>query len=279
MKFVRSYCVLLALALLATFAWADDSEIIHWKERGVAIDVLPYDASDSAETLNGRFWIFMNGTLSVEELNAMESMELELLETSRYQGRSLYLIKASTPISEKTLKSTLLGFYNAIAANDTTPLVVNPDDLYDYVCTCDEKGVCSYAKRELTVLDMRIYCWPDLTNDECKNVVRSCGGDSAFSDFSVILAQVHRDSLHCLEKHKDVWELSVRREEGLDDMSNGSQDGCGNNFRIKLQTINRQTAAPKNSCSYKINGARASKGSSNVIVKDGLPEIQMKWGW
>ncbi|MBR6455105.1 MAG: hypothetical protein IKS97_11140 [Fibrobacter sp.] len=279
MKFAKNYCVLFALVLLANFAWADDSEIIHWKERGVAIDVLPYDVSDSSETFNGRFWIFMNGSLSVEELNAMESMELELLETSRYQGRSLYLIKASIPISKKTLKSTLLGFYNAIAANDTTPLVVNPDDLYDYVCTCDEKGVCSYVKQELTVLDMAIYCWPDLSNDECENVVRSCGGDSAFSDFSVILAQVHRDSLHCLEKHKDVRALSVRQEDQLDDVSSGSQDGCGTKTWIKLQTINRQTAAPKNSCSYKINGARANKGSSNVIVKDGLPEIQMKWGW
>ena len=54
----------------------------------------------------------------------------------------------------------------------------------------------------------------------CKDVVLNCGGDSAYIDRRVILAKVRRDSIQCLEKHKDVRHMHVRRK-GLPLNDNG----------------------------------------------------------
>ena len=72
----------------------------------------------------------------------------------------------------------------------------------------------------LSVIDVVIGCWPDLSMNNCKNVVLNCGGNSVYIDRQVVLAKIHRDSLLCLENHKDLRNIRVRRE-GIVDNDRG----------------------------------------------------------
>ena len=191
-----------------------DSTNVYWHDRSSTEVFSQYDGSDSAKVLNGRFWLLKSSPLSFEERMSLDSMGVKLLETTRYQNKGLHLLKAIAPISKKSLNKALSNFYNAFIVDDTTrlSLKISPNDIYEKSYSCDANDSCMTIVSERSAIDLVVECWPDLPMESCKNVVLNCGGDSAYIDRSVILTKVRRDSLQCLEKHRDVRYVLIRRE-------------------------------------------------------------------
>ncbi|MBR3070975.1 S8 family serine peptidase [Fibrobacter sp.] len=198
-------------------ALSHDSTNVYWHDRSSTEVVSQYDGSDSAKVFNGRFWLLKGSPLSFEERMSLDSMGAKLLETTRYQNKGLHLLKAFVPISKKSLNKALSNFYNAFVVDDTTrlSLKISPKDIYEESYSCDANDSCMTIVSERSAIDLVVECWPDLPMESCKNVVLICGGDNAYIDRSVILAKVHRDSIQCLEKHRDVRYVYVKRKAEL----------------------------------------------------------------
>ena len=191
-----------------------DTAHVYWHDRSSISVISPYEAKDSSKTLSGRFWLLKDKALTSSEERKLDSLGVVRLEATRFQDKGLYLFKAATPVQKKQLDSTVYGFYNGFAVDDTTRFVTNvvPDDFNEETRTCDENDSCTTVVTSLLAINMVIECWPDLQMQSCKDVVLNCGGDSAYIDRRVILAKVRRDSIQCLEKHKDVRLVYVRRK-------------------------------------------------------------------
>ena len=191
-----------------------DTVNVYWYDRSSISVIPPYEAKDSSKTLKGRFWLLKDKALTTKEEQKLDSEGVNRLESARYQDKGLYLFKTIVPIKKKILNSTVHGFYNAFAADDTTrlSLELSLGDIYEEKETCDANDSCTTVVTEHPVIDMVVECWPDLSMNACKNVVKNCSGDSAYIDRRVILAKVHKDSVQCLEKHKDVRYVHVNRQ-------------------------------------------------------------------
>ena len=191
-----------------------DTVNVYWYDRAGMTVVSQYDGSDSAKTFNGRFWLLKENSLTDEERASLNQIGVTILETSRYQDKGMHLLKSALPIKKKTLDSTLFEFYNAFVADDTTriPLILYPVDIYEQTQTCDANDSCTTVVNTRSAIDMVVECWPDLAMSECKQVVMQCSGDTAYIDRRVILAKVHRDSILCLETHRNVRYVHVRRK-------------------------------------------------------------------
>ena len=191
-----------------------DTAHVYWHDRSSISVISPYEAKDSSKTLSGRFWLLKDKALTSSEERKLDSLGVVRLEATRFQDKGLYLFKAATPVQKKQLDSTVYGFYNGFAVDDTTRFVTNvvSDDFNEETRTCDENDSCTTVVTSLLAINMVIECWPDLQMQSCKDVVLNCGGDSAYIDRRVILAKVRRDSIQCMEKHKDVRLVYVRRK-------------------------------------------------------------------
>ena len=176
-----------------------DTANVYWYDRSSTSVISRYDGRDSAKTFVGRFWMLKEQSLSFEERNYLKRAGVKLFETSRYQNKGLHLLKALVPIDKKTLNDSLKGFYNAAVVDDTTNLTLaySPED------------------EDKTSLGLFIECWPDLSTEMCEHVVVNCGGGGTYMDRGAILTELPRDSVQCLEKHRDVRFLQVRRPEPL----------------------------------------------------------------
>ncbi len=191
-----------------------DTVNVYWYDRAGMTVVSRYDGSDSAKTLEGRFWLLKEKSLTDGERTSLNEIGANLLETTRYQGKGLHLLKSALPIKKKTLDSSLSEFYNAFSVDDTTriPLTLYPDDIYEQTQTCNANDSCMTVVNTRSAINMVVECWPDLPMNECKQIVMRCSGDTAYIDRRVILAKVRRDSLQCLEKHHDVRGVRVRQK-------------------------------------------------------------------
>lgn len=199
-----------------------DTVNVYWYDRSSVSVILPYEAKDSSKTLKGRFWLLKEKSLTDGERTSLTQIGANLLETTRYQGRGLHLLKSALPIKKKTLDSALSEFYNAFVADDTTkiPLTLYPDDIYEQTQTCNTSDSCTTVVNTRSAIDMVVECWPDLPMSRCKQIVMQCSGDTAYIDRRIILAKVRRDSLQCLEKHRDVRGVRVLRK-GVADNDKG----------------------------------------------------------
>ncbi len=199
-----------------------DTVNVYWYDRAGMTVISQYDGSDSAKTFNRRFWLLKENSLTDEERTSLNQIGVNILETSRYQGKGIHLLKSSLPIKKKTLDSALSEFYNAFAVDDTTriPLTLYPDDIYEQTQMCDANDSCTTVVNTRSAIEMVVECWPDLSMGGCKQVVMQCSGDTAYIDRRDILAKVHRDSLQCLEKNKDVRGVRVLRK-GIVDNNKG----------------------------------------------------------
>ena len=195
-----------------------DTVNVYWYDRAGMTVVSRYDGSDSAKTLEGRFWLLKEKSLTDGERTSLNEIGANLLETTRYQGKGLHLLKSALPIKKKTLDSSLSEFYNAFSVDDTTriPLTLYPDDIYEQTQTCNANDSCMTVVNTRSAIDMVVECWPDLPMSECKQIVMRCSGDTAYIDRRIILAKVHRDSLQCLERHHDVRGVRVLRKGVVD---------------------------------------------------------------
>ena len=199
-----------------------DTTNVYWLDRTGVTVVSRYDGSDSAKVLDGRFWMLKEKSLTDEERTSLNQIGVNILETSRYQSKGMHLLKSSQPIKKKTLDSTLSEFYNVFAVDDTSriSLTLYPDDIYEQTQMCFANDSCTTIVNARSAIDMVVECWPDLSKNACKNVILNCGGDSVYIDRQVVLAKIHRDSLLCLENHKDLRKVRVRRE-GKEDNDRG----------------------------------------------------------
>ena len=188
---------------------------IYWHDRSGLTIISQYNGDDSTKTFNNRFWMLKGSPLSSNERLALKRIGAKLLETTRYQNKGLHLLKAQIPISKKTLNENLSNFYNAFDTDDTTALQLElkPEDLNEEIYSCDENDSCTTMVRERSTFDMIVECWPDLPMGACKNVVLNCDGDNVLIDRTLILGEIHKDSVKCLEKHKDVRLVKILREE------------------------------------------------------------------
>jgi subtilisin family serine protease len=191
-----------------------DTVNAYWYDRAGMTVVSRYDGSDSAKVLDGRFWMLKVKPLSFEERESLDSMGVKLLETTRYQNNGLHLLKALVPISKKLLNKILSGFYNAFMVDDSTHLSLNlsSEDLYDETYSCDANDSCLSIVSERSAINLVVGCWPDLPIGSCKNIVLDCGANSAYVDRDVVLTKVRRNSVRCLEKHRDVRFVLAQRE-------------------------------------------------------------------
>jgi len=199
-----------------------DTVNVYWYDRSSISVITPYEAKDSSKTLKGRFWLLKEKSLTDGERTSLNEIGANLLETTRYQGKGLHLLKSTLPIKKKTLDSSLSEFYNAFSVDDTTriPLTLYPDDIYEQTQTCNANDSCMTVVNTRSAINMVVECWPDLPMNECKQIVMQCSGDTAYIDRRIILAKVRRDSLQCLEKHCDVRGVRVLRK-GVADNDKG----------------------------------------------------------
>jgi len=191
-----------------------DTANVYWNDRSGTTVVSQYNGSDSAKVFDGRFWMLERNSLSYEERKALDSVGVRILESTRYENKDLHLLKAVKAVTKKTLNKVISGFYNAFKVDDATPLslAVSPDDIYEEKQTCDANGSCSNVVTERLAYDMVVECWPDISMDACKDVVLGCGADEAYIDRRIILANVRKNFVQCLEKHEDVRYVHMHRE-------------------------------------------------------------------
>ena len=195
-----------------------DTANVYWNDRSGTTVVSQYDGSDSAKTFDGRFWMLEGNSLSYEERKALDSVGVHILETTRYENKDLHLLKAVKAVTKKTLSKVISGFYNAFKVDDTTPLslALSSDDIYEETQACDANGSCSNVVTERAAFDMNIGCWPDVSMSGCKDVVLSCGGKEVYYDRYVVSAMVDKDSIQCLERHKDIRIIALNKEMAVD---------------------------------------------------------------
>lgn len=201
-----------------------DTTNVYWHDRSSMKVISQYDGSDSAKTLKGRFWLLKESSMTLKERRLLDSLGVKHLETTRYQNKGLHLFRANEPISKKKLNALLPNFYNAFVVDDSThlSLQLSSNDIYEEKNSCDVNNSCSSIIRARSAIEMVVECWPDLPIGSCKSVVLDCGADNAYIDRSIILTKVHRDSVKCLEKHKDVRRIYAQREGELSNY-NGRQ--------------------------------------------------------
>lgn len=191
-----------------------ESSNVYWYDRAGTMVISQYDGADSSKIINGRFWMLKGSSLSAKEKNSLDSVGVQFLETTRYQNKGLHLLKAKAPINKKLLNKIVPDFYNAYGADDTTRLYLKytPDDFYEKTKTCASDGSCTEVVRGRDNYDLVIECWPDISMNLCKNVVAKCGGINSSIDRSVVLSNMPKDSVQCLEKHRDVRLIRFYRE-------------------------------------------------------------------
>ena len=115
------------------FALQHDSNNIYWQDRLGTSVISQYNGLDSAKHFKGRFWLLKGSPFSIKERQALDSVGVKLLETTRYQNKGLHLLKAVVSVSKKTLSAILNNFYNALDVNDTSALKldISSEDLYN----------------------------------------------------------------------------------------------------------------------------------------------------
>lgn len=195
-----------------------DAANVYWNDRSGMTVVSQYDGSDSAKAFDGRFWMLEGNSLSYKERKALDSIGVRILESTRYENKDLHLLKAVKAVTKKTLSKVISGFYNAFKVDDTTHLTleVSHSDIYEEKKNCDANGTCSNVVNERSAFDLIIECWPDISMNACKDFVLRCSGKDVYIDRNVVLANVQKNSVQCLENHKDVRFLHLHKKEDVD---------------------------------------------------------------
>ena len=196
------------------FALQHDSNNIYWQDRLGTSVISQYNGLDSAKHFKGRFWLLKGSPFSIKERQALDSVGVKLLETTRYQNKGLHLLKAVVSVSKKTLSAILNNFYNALDVNDTSALKldISSEDLYNEKKICINKDSCPSVVSERSDFNLVVECWPDVQLFACKNIIHGCGGDSTYIDRSIILTKIPKKSIQCLETNVNVKAIHLNRQ-------------------------------------------------------------------
>ena len=186
---------------------------VVWSSRNKLQVIEKFKDGDDKVIPQGRFWILKDSVFTKNEKDSLKAKGVDVVEVSTYLGQTLLFSKASVPISAKTLRKQLLGFYNAFTVDDTTSLslILGNDDLYEAKRVCQENGSCEEIVEEKLSYKMEVMCWPDVGMFACKDIVKMCGGADALIDRQVVLATISRDSVQCLSRNKNVRTLETEK--------------------------------------------------------------------
>ncbi len=154
----------------------------------------------------GRFWIIKDYSTRSSEEEKLKDAGVELVSCTRFRNdgldMSICLAKSEKDIEKATINSIIDGLYNTFSADDTTKLE------FDYESAGWDK---TNGSGEIVVA-----CWEDVTINACKEIVKTCKGENAASDFSVVLASATKETIDCLLSNKDVNSVEPVRYGELD---------------------------------------------------------------
>lgn len=187
---------------------ADESvaDGIIYHSRGKETLVKRVDDDTLAMQTAGRFWIIKDYSTRSSEEEKLKDAGVELVSCTRFRNdgldMSICLAKSEKNIEKATINSIIDGLYNTFSADDTTKLE------FDYESAGWDK---TNGSGEIVVA-----CWEDVTINACKEIVKTCKGENAASDFSVVLASATKETIDCLLSNKDVNSVEPVRYGELD---------------------------------------------------------------
>ena len=128
------------------------------------------------------------------ERDLLKEIGVEIVECSALYTDNLDMnicFATSKKDIEKTAIDTRIdGLYNTFSVDDTTKLE------FDYTG--------AHWVVENVSLEIVVGCWNDVPMDACKEIVKTCKGEDAALDRSVILSTATRETIDCLLSNKDV---------------------------------------------------------------------------
>ncbi len=167
---------------------------ILWSERGKNFIIEKF-VPGYEDSLSGRFWLLKDTPLTSKERTLLEIAGVRKLSAGAYQGKSLILCKAMSPISKNSLNSLVSEFFNAFGVDDSTELTLRLSEQ-------------DFGK---DTLELEIGCWADVSMTECSKIVKNCGGSNVKIDRTVVLSDFPFSRVSCLTGHTDLNSVSVVR--------------------------------------------------------------------
>lgn len=177
------------------------SDVVLWIDRGGHYTVEGYDGNATEIIPAGRFWMLKNLPISPMEQNLLAELGIVKYSVGRHQDKTLALFRSDVDVPKRLLDSLVSGFYNTIAVDDSTPVEIEfyQDSLFD----------------DTSKIELGIYCWPDVSVNDCFEGVSACGGTEIGVTRGLQLANVRKDSLQCLTHNRNIDGLVVQHELGL----------------------------------------------------------------
>jgi hypothetical protein len=170
------------------------AEGIVWESRDQKTVVKRFGDDSLMTQAAGRFWLITDYSLNKEARASLEAFGVETLSCSALHTESLDMgicfMKGARDIQKATMDSLIVGFYNTFNVDDTTKLE------FDYTG--------AHWVVEDVSLEIVVGCWEDVPMDACKEIVKTCKGEDAALDRSVILSTATRETIDCLLSNKDV---------------------------------------------------------------------------
>jgi subtilisin family serine protease len=209
--------------------WGDDpltgktnSDVEVWHDRGGNSVVAKYDGDASEVQKAGRFWMLKDVPMNKKETDLLGQAGVTRHFATAWNGKSLILLKSNSNVKKSKLDSLVYGFYNSFSVDDTTKLKsdIQAGDWIEKVRVCAPFGSCHDEVVSLSSIKMTTRCWDDVSMDDCKSIVVTCGGTEASIDHHVVISKNDMSVINCLETSTDVQVLNVIRQ-GVPDMNSG----------------------------------------------------------
>ena len=173
---------------------ADESvaDGIVYRSRGTLVKRIDDDSLMTQAA--GRFWIIKDYPMDKAERDLLKEIGVEIVECSALYTDNLDMnicfATSKKDIEKTAIDSRIDGFYNTFSVDDTTKLE------FDYTG--------AHWVVENVSLEIVVGCWNDVPMDACKEIVKTCKGEDAALDRSVILSTATRETIDCLLSNKDV---------------------------------------------------------------------------
>ena len=176
-------------------------DVVLWTDRDSNFVVNRYSGDTTEIVPAGRFWVLKDTPFSPKERDLLAERGIVKYSGGIYQGKTLAFFRSETEVKKNMLDSVIAGFYNTVPVNDTAIVEIEyyQESMYE----------------DSSVVDMEIYCLPDVSVNECVAEVATCGGDNIGIARGLLTAKVRKDSLQCLSRNINIGGLVVQHELGL----------------------------------------------------------------
>lgn len=168
-------------SLVDEFEWNDNRERI--------VQVIKRFNGDSSEIQKeGRVLVALDDTTNFNEfVDSLGALDLWLIDSLNCKRKNydVYFVKFEKDIPKTTLAEIIPGFFNSFNVDDTTKIEVNiPSE-------CLENGEIRSDSW------MEYSCWPDVSKEDCSNVIDGCGRD------------LTKENVDCIASQKDILSFYV----------------------------------------------------------------------